>query len=74
VGGALDDHARQPAIADANLDATARLGVLVEFRRHRVFEEFIHREGQRDASDIAACQREERLIHGNQSIARARRE
>ena len=68
--GALDDHARQQAIANPNPYATARLGVLVEFRRYRVFEEFIHRERQRDANDVAARGREKGLIHARQSIAR----
>ena len=57
--GALYDHTRQQAIAKANPYATAPLGVLVEFRRNRVFEEFIDRERQRDANDVAACGREE---------------
>jgi len=71
--GTLDDHTRQQAIADANLCSTARLGVIVEFRWHRVLEEFIHRERQRDASDVAARERKEALVHGRQSIARSRR-
>jgi hypothetical protein len=71
VIGALDDHARHQAIADANPNAAAWLGVLAEFRRHRVFEEFIHRERQRNANNVAARGREKGLIHDRQSIARA---
>ncbi len=63
MSAALDDHSGQQPIAQADPRAAARLGSFLQRLRNRVFEEFVDGKRQRDASDVARIEREERLNH-----------
>jgi hypothetical protein len=72
MAAALNDHTGQQPLAQPNPRAAAWPRLLLQRLRHRVFEQFVDGQRQRDASDVASIEREERLHHAG-SISPTRR-